>query len=336
MTIAICGGGSLGHVCIGVLSSHEDVTMHLLTNRPQLWNDSITVTDIDGKIFNGKIAKLSSRPEDVIPEADIVFLCLPGFLIEQTLRQIKPHLKSGAAVGSIVSSTGFFFFAHSVLGADVSFFGFQRVPFICRVKEYGQSANLLGYKSSLALAVENMENVEAFRMQIERLFSTPTTLLGSFYEAALTNSNPILHTARLYSMWHEWDGTPFDHCTLFYREWTVDAAQMLIDMDSEFMRLLNVLPMNKAAIPTLLDYYESTDAQSLSSKLSSIPAFMSILAPMTETSSGWVPDFQSRYFTEDFPYGLKFIISLAREHGVSTPVLDKVYEWGTKVLEHEN
>lgn len=326
--ITICGGGSLGHVCIGFLSSQESLSVDLLTNHPEKWNRVISVKDVNGKVFEGRLGRISSNPQEVIPDADLVILCLPGFLIKQTLEQIKPYLSEKTVVGSIVSSTGFFFFAHEVLGENAELFGFQRVPFIARVVEYGKSANLLGYKSSLNIAVENVEDKESFRSFVEASFNTPVNLLQSFYEACLTNSNPILHTGRLYSMWHDWDGTPYDHCILFYKEWTEDAAQWLIDMDVEFMRLLDKLPMNQKSVPSLLEYYESTDAKSLAAKLSSIKAFETIKAPMKELDNGWVPDFESRYFTEDFPFGLRFIVDLARKHGVETPKINLVYEWG--------
>ena len=99
-------------------------------------------------------------------------------------------------------------------------------------------------------------------------------------------------------------------------------------MDSEFMRLLDVLPITKGAIPSLLDYYESHDASSLTDKISSIVAFTDIASPMKEVDGGWIPDFESRYFTEDFPYGLKIIVDLAREKNINTPILNKVFEWG--------
>lgn len=326
--ITICGGGSLGHVCIGFLSSQEEFSVSLLTNHPEKWNHNIVVTDINGKQFDGKIEKISSNPQDVIPDADVVLFCLPGFLIKQNLELVKPYLSSKTFVGTIVSSTGFFFFAHEVLGPKAKIFGFQRVPFIARVVEYGASANLLGYKPSLNIAVENADEPEQFRQFVENAFKTPVRLLQSFYEACLTNSNPILHTGRLYSMWHDWNGVPYDHCILFYREWTEDAAQWLIDMDAEFMQLLNTLPMDQKAVPPLLEYYESTDAKSLAAKLSSIKAFETIKAPMKEVENGWVPDFESRYFTEDFPYGLRFIVELARKQNVATPKIDIVYNWG--------
>ena len=56
MKITICGGGSLGHVCAGVLSSHSDIEVRLLTNRPTRWGSRIVVTDMAGKEFVADIA----------------------------------------------------------------------------------------------------------------------------------------------------------------------------------------------------------------------------------------------------------------------------------------
>lgn len=331
--ICICGGGSLGHVCAGVLSSHTDVKVNIYTKQPTRWSKSITVTDNSNKNYQGILQTISSNPEESIHDCDIVLLCLPGYAIESVLQEIKPYIKKECMVGTIVSGTGFFFKAHNTLPADTKLFGFQRVPYIARVKEYGKSANLLGYKQEVAVALENISDSEQARALIERLFLTPTTLLNNHYEASLTNSNPILHTGRLYSMFKDWHGEAYRHNILFYKEWTDDASQTLIDMDREFMALLDVLPVDKRRIPTLLDYYESTDAASLTRKISSIPAFQTILSPMKETPQGWIPDFASRYFTEDFPHGLRYIKQLADEHNIPTSTIDKVYKWGMSKCE---
>lgn len=325
--VCICGGGSLAHVCACVLSSQLDVEVNILTRRPQLWSHQIVASDTEGKTYYGHIAKISNRPDEVLPKCDIIFLCLPGFAIEGTLETIKPYIEN-TIVGSVVSSTGFFFAAHRVLGKKSRLFGFQRVPFIARTAEYGKSASLLGYKPRLAIAVENIEDRESLRQLVEKLWLTPTSLLSSHFEASLTNSNPILHTGRLYSMWKDWDGKVYDHNILFYKEWTDEASQIIIDMDKEFMLLLEVLPVTKDAIPSLLEYYECYDSRSLTKKISGIPAFQNITSPMKEVEGGYIPDFQSRYFTEDFPYGLYHIWQLAKVKGVSTPVIDMVYEWG--------
>lgn len=323
MKICICGGGSLGHVCAGVLASQRGNIVSILSGHPEKWNNEVFVNDCDGKEYRGKLTNVSKEPEEVLRNQDIVLLCLPGYLIEETLIKIKPFVGE-AIVGSIVSSTGFFFFAHKVFCKGAKLFGFQRVPFIARVKEYGKSASLLGYKKELAVAIENVEN--GFDKVLETLFATPVTKLDSFYEASLTNSNPILHTGRLYSMFKGKEDEVFDHQILFYKEWTDEASEIEIKMDEEFFRLLNKLGVK--TLPTLLDYYESHDAESLTCKIKSIKAFDGILSPMAETEGGWKADFTSRYFTEDFPFGLRWIRDLAKENGIDTPIIDKVYEWG--------
>lgn len=326
--ICICGGGSLGHVCAAFFAA-EGNSVSILTGHPQKWSNSISCYDKYGKCYTGKLNKVSSVPQDTIPEADIVLLCLPGYLIEETLEKIKPYLKQGVAVGSVVASTGFFFFAHKILGNTVSLFGFQRVPFIARVRNYGKDADLLGYKPSLNVSIEPAKGEDAvvIRMELEKLLKTPVTLLDSFYEASLTNSNPLLHTSRLYQMWHDYNGESYPEKPLFYVGWNDEASRLLIAMDQEFMQLLDYLGIRKGAIPPIQEYYESPTPEALTKKITSIEAFKGIVAPVKETPNGWVPDFESRYFTEDFPFGLKFIKKLA-EGKIKTPNIDCVYEWG--------
>ena len=128
------------------------------------------------------------------------------------------------------------------------------------------------------------------------------------------------------------EGRAYPRMIKFYEEWTVEAADMLIRMDEEFFRLLATLPVSEGYLPTILNYYESHDAASLARKLSSIEGFKGITSPMKQTAEGWVPDFESRYYTEDFPYGLKYIWQLAKEQGIATPNIDKVYSWGLEKI----
>ena len=329
--VTICGGGALGHVVAGWLSARNHAVVNILTGRPEKWQKKIVVDTPDEQILNGSIAKISNRAEDVIPESDIVLLCLPGYMIAKQLEVIKPFLKPSAYVGSVFSSTGFFFEAFDILGTEQPLWGFQRVPFISRVVEYGKSAHLLGYKNSHNIAIENVSNNQKveFAMMMQDWFERPINVLQNYYEASLTNSNPLLHTSRLYTMFGgENEGKAYDRMIFFYEEWTEAAADLYIKMDEEFFRLLKVLPVSANYLPTVLDYYESHDAKSLANKLGSIQGFKGITSPMKQVKNGWIADFESRYFTEDFPFGLKYIWQLAHERGVPCPNIDKVYEWG--------
>lgn len=324
--ICICGGGALGLVVASVLAHTREVAVRVLTAHPQQWSKSIEAIDTAGKVYEGVLEQVSDRAEDVIPQSDIVLLCLPGFLIEKSLRQIAPFV-TNQAVGSIVSSTGFFFQAHRILDHSASLFGFQRVPYIARVREYGHSADLLGYKQQLYMATENLP--KDFEAMWAEWLQTPIAHLSNYLEASLSNSNPLLHPARLYGMWHDWKGETYKDQTLFYAQWNELSSEVYIAMDEEFQKLCKTVGV---AIPSVLDYYESADAISLTRKLRSILAFQTIKAPMKQTEKGFVPDFESRYFTEDFPYGLQIVKDLAQTHQIETPVIDRVLLWGNKLI----
>lgn len=327
MNICICGGGNLGHVCAGFLANRGH-QVSVLTTKPSLWERSLEIVAPDGD-FVGELTDVTSEPSEVIPQAEMVLVCLPGFAIHDELEKIKPHLSKDCAVGTVVSSTGFFFEAFKVLPSDTALFGLQRVPFISRTMEYGHRAELKGYKDTLSVAIEQTGSKEPIRQQLEQLFEKPVTLLDSYYEASLSNSNPLLHPSRLYTMWKDWElGVVYPRNPQFYAEWTLEAAKLLIQMDEEFQYLLKTLGLRPGSIPTVLDYYESTDAESLTHKLQTIRAFQGIYSPMKEVPGGFVPDFSSRYFTEDFPYGMRFIIETAQEHHVDIPTIEEVYRWG--------
>lgn len=327
MKICICGGGNLGHVCAGFLANRGH-QVSILTTRPNRWDSEIEIVAPDG-IFTGKLSQISSRPEEVIPQTEIILICLPGYAIHDELVIIKPFLPKETIVGSVVSSTGFFFEAFKVLPPDTQLFGFQRVPFISRVVDYGKKAELKGYKETLHVAIENTSEKEPIRAELEELFEKPVSIADSYYEVSLSNSNPLLHPARLYTMWKDWlPGIVYPRNPQFYAEWTLEASALLIQMDDEFQHLLKALGLKPGCIPTILDYYESTDAVSLTQKLHDIKAFQGIPSPMKEVKGGWIPDFSSRYFTEDFPYGMRFIVETASEQGVAIPTIEKVYQWG--------
>lgn len=335
INICICGGGGLGHVIAGI-AVNKGFNVSVLTRHPDKWNKTMSVEDCQGRIFSGPLASVTANPATIIPQADIVLLCLPGFAIEEELLHIRPFLQEKTCTGSVVCCTGFFFTACRVLGNSASLFGFQRAPFIARVQEYGKMAHLLGYKKELQIATMNNPQPVILQQVFQEMLGTPIRLLHHFLEASLTNSNPLLHPARLYSLFHTWDESRiYKEIPGFYNSWDDESSQLLIACDNEFQQTLEALPVRIEPIPTLLSYYESSDAASLTRKIRSIPAFQNILTPMKEIKGGYVPDFTSRYFTEDFPFGILIIKSIAEILHIDTPHIDKILLWGQRMLEKE-
>jgi len=325
-TICICGGGSLGHA-IAASISNAGHSVNMLTGHPERWSETVYAYDCHNKIIEGTINCISADANDVIPLSDIILLCLPGYLIEVVLTKIAPFIRPGQQIGSVVCSNGFFWMARSILGKERSLFGFQRVPFICRVKEYGKRVDIKGYKSSLKLAGINNSEIKELACFFSEVFHTPTIVLSHFLEATLTNSNPILHPARIYAMLASETSDLFEKEFLFYEEWDDKSSEILIACDNEFQKVISKLPIEKKEIPPLLTYYESRDATSLTKKIRSIEAFKGIKMNMTYHEHGFRVDYTNRYFTEDIPYGLLIIKSFAILTGTATPTIDKIIVW---------
>lgn len=332
--ICICGGGNLGHVISGFLA-HKNYQVSVFSSAAHKWQKTLQIHTPDGSVLQGNLFQVSSDPS-VVKDADMVLLCLPGYCLADTLRRLKPHLSKKTQVGCVVGSSGFFFLAHEILGVQNPLFAFQRVPFIARVKQYGRSACLAGYKKELAVATLHHAAGQALAETLEEMFATPIVLLPHFLQTCLTNSNPILHTSRLYSLFHRFSSqSPYEKEILFYEDWDLESSLLLVACDAEFQAVMRAIPAKLSPVPPLLTYYESQDAAALTNKIRFIQAFQGIKAPMKKQGTDcFVPDFTDRYFTEDFCFGLAIIKSIAQILQVPTTHLDMLWEWGGKVIEN--
>jgi len=57
---------------------------------------------------------------------------------------------------------------------------------------------------------------------------------------------------------------------------------------------------------------------------------------MKQVKDGWIPDFQSRYFTADFPYGLAILEDLAKLLQLDVPNIRSTMQWYRHVTRNEN
>ena len=96
-TTCVVGGGNSAHVLIPFLADAGH-RVHLLTRRPEDWQDTIDCEITEGRTDNiirthsGHLHKKSSDPVDVVPEADIIVLCLPVHQYRPLLDRIAPYI----------------------------------------------------------------------------------------------------------------------------------------------------------------------------------------------------------------------------------------------------
>lgn len=144
-SVSIVGGGALAHVLAGILAS-QGVLVKILTRKPEQWADELKVVLPDGSERFAKLLTISNDPFVVIPSAEIVIIALPGFALVDALKRISPYVTENTWVGSVVASTGFFFFANKLLSKNVPLFAFERVPYVARIIDYGRSAKIFGFR----------------------------------------------------------------------------------------------------------------------------------------------------------------------------------------------
>lgn len=153
INICIIGGGNIGTLLIGDLGSQDNISVRLLTSKPEDWNREIQVYDRDNTVkYTGQLDAVSSNPIDIIPDADIIISTLPSHIFPGNIKHIKTYIKSGTMLGVMPGSGGCEFFCKDIIENGCILFGFQRVYGIARIKEYGKSVYDLGKKSELYIA----------------------------------------------------------------------------------------------------------------------------------------------------------------------------------------
>lgn len=328
MKITVIGGGNIGTLMAAEMAAKgHEVT--IFSSRPDEWTQNIEVfTADDKKILTAAVFCVTSDLTAAVCDAEIIWVTQPAQALQKLGTQLESCVSAGQMIGVVPGSGGVEFAFKGLLDKGCVLFGLQRVHSIARLKEYGRAVYMLGRKKDLQLGSIPAGAAVKISSIVEEIFDMPCIPLPNYLCVTLTPSNPILHTTRLYSMFHDYKvGIRFEKNFLFYEEWTDEASRMLIACDKELQDLCRVIPMDLKSVKSLRVHYESATAEAMTAKIRGIEAFKGLTSPMKETSEGWVPDFESRYFVADFSYGLKIIKDVARLFDVETPHIDEVWNW---------
>ena len=205
---AICGGGNLAHGSIAAIGHfNPNYKISVLSRRPEVWADHIVGYTAKSSWENkgnlkGKISRVSSNAADIVTDADIIIICSPGHTKIDILKQIKPHIKRGALIGTIFGQGGFDMQAKFVLGKDIernnlTVFSLQYVPFICKAVNYGKDINIIGPKRTLYVTSYPIERVHYVCNAISLCYFIPCVPILSFLNLTLCPSNQIIHPGRV-------------------------------------------------------------------------------------------------------------------------------------------
>lgn len=326
MKICIVGGGNLGTSMAADFAS-KGHTVNILTSRPQNWQKNITADEmIRGGQLNVKLNLVTADAMEAFESTDYIFVTLPSHVQSDFAKRIAPIVSDKLKFVMVPGFGGAEFLMQPALTCGAELFGFQRVPFIARLKEYGRSV-WFERKARLHLAKFQGSDMYSTCRDMEKLFSIPCEALSNYLCVTLTPSNPVLHTSRLYAMLRDGDSA-IEHNKLFYADWNDDASEILFKLDDEVQAICRALQtVDLSAVVSLKVHYESDTVPALTNKIRGIASLSKITSPIKQTPQGWHADFDSRYFKCDFEFGLDILLQFAKALNLDSPTMCEVMNW---------
>ena len=333
MNVTVIGGGNIGtqFACTCAAKGY-DVTIY--SSKPEKYGKELTIVDGEGNVSsNGKIKQVTNDLS-VAMKSDIIFVTYPAYMFPKFAESIEQYIEPGVCIGVIPGTGGAEFAFRKCIEKGAVLFGLQRVPCVARLVEYGRSVCVEGKRDSLYLAAIPSSKASEMSIFMSNVFDMPCEPLPSYLCVTMTPSNPILHTTRLATMFDDYrEGVVYDRNPLFYGEWSDKSSERLLGCDAEHQKMLKMMNgMNLSSVKSLVIHYDNSNTpQKLTAKMRSIKSLHNLSSPMKKVADGWIPDFKSRYFTADFPYGLAIIEEFAEIVGADAPMIKETMQWYREV-----
>jgi len=176
---------------------------------------------------------------------------------------------------------------------------------------------------------------------LQHLLGMPPRLVisGHLLGITLRSPNAYSHPPILYGRWKEWDGESLDEPPLFYQGIDEATADLIENISEEVVEISRQIMMQypQVDLSQVIPMYDwdlccygrdIQDKTNLMTVLRTNIGYEGITHPMTRTEEGkYLPDFSHRFLTEDVPFGLVVVRSIAEIAGTPTPHIDKVLSW---------
>ena len=356
--ITVVGGGNSAHVLIPLLSK-TGLDVNLLTRKPDKWSNSIELDYMKPSgehiaTWHGSIEKISSDPKEVIPQADIIMLCMPVSAYRKSLRKIAPFISADKKVyvGTVYGQGGFNWMTHEIMEKfslkNLVTFAIGLIPWICRRKEYGHKGIVYGAKPINLAAVKPKSEFDHLNEVLLRKIVKDWFGHGEFLEAdhfiSLTMSvdNQIIHTSRMYGLYLEHGGqwAKIGDVPYFYRDFSQKSADILAELDSDYTLIRNAIKERypRHDFKWMMDYITQDNVTNKNESRTVLDTFQNsetlgaIRTPVAHEGEKWVLNKRHRFFYDDVFYGLCIAKWFAQKLGVETAHIDKVLGWAQEYL----
>lgn len=366
VVVTLIASGNSGHVCAALFEENTRgrVQTQLLTSRPEVWaNKHPKVRFPNGDVQVGRIHKVSDDLAELIPHSDIVLWTGPVSYTKEVFENIRPYVDTKkTAIGTIFAQGLTHILAQRVFGSDVRFFALRNIPWLCRTLTVGQESAIVGGKSSIGIMTINLDE-QFVKEEIEPLFvmqkigkwEPVIELLPDFCPIVFNPANQIIHPARYWGLFRNWQGTPLPEWNepneWLYRGMDEVAGSALEVLDEELQQLknayyeatgakgcLNVIPLRDRLLEQYGDQIE--DKSSLARMVGTNKAYSMAKTPFIRTKLGVMPNPNHRVVTDDIGWGLCALVSIAERleaAGRRTPttMMRMLIEWHQRLMGKE-
>jgi len=358
LNVCIVGAGNLCHVLAGQLGARPDVVVTIYSRKAASIQAASTAgitvkkqaknKEEKDTFVTGRVAKVSDKAQDVIPEADFIIMTTPSHARRTMTELIVPHVdrKRPVFFGVMPGMGGFDWIARQICKkhgvTNVVLWAIKDVPFMSAWCTPGVSVTNLGPKTNLYLAMasgSSSAQVTCARI-LENLTGIPVVQMSSYMAITLTPGNPIMHPSIMYGSYgphSQWDGKPLPEKPLFYEQVSELSSYFLSRCDAEVQAIKNAITAATGAdLEAVWPLRENlkkvygpivADNRTLMLAMRTNRAYETIRTPLKQVPGGFTVDVDHRFFQEDVPYGLVILRDLADLVEVKTPYIDEILLW---------
>ncbi len=329
MKITVIGAGNIG-TQFAVSFAARGYEVAVFASKPEKINKTLSMVDEAGSLIaKAEVNLVTNDVKTAVEGARYIFVTHPAFMLKATAEMLCPYVEKGVRICVVPGTGGAEFFFKKIVENGAELFGLQRVPSVARLMEYGKTVCVTGYRDKLHIAGISSDGISEVAELLSDIFKMPCEVLDNYLCVTLTPSNPILHTTRLRTIFADYkEGVVYGSVPLFYEEWADESSRLLFACDDQLQQVCNKLHrLDLSGVRSLKLHYESDTPEKLTKKIRSIKSLQGLTSPVKEVKGGFVPDFDSRYFTADFPYGLAILKEIAELSGVSAPDMCETLKW---------
>lgn len=366
--VSIIGGGNSAHAVIPFLSL-SGYNVSLLTRHPEKWRENITLEyqTPEGMVikeFKGELKRITSNPEEIIPDSDLIILCMPVTSYRAALHSISSSIRKDKKVYimTIYGQGGFDWMVGEIRKKEnlnnVVACAVGLIPWVCRTKTYGHTGITYGPKAVNVICVDSKDEFEFLEKTVlsdicYRWFNTGRFVRSeNFISLSLSVDNQIIHTTRMFSLylkhngvWEKEEDVPY-----FYKDYDQLSADMLKNLDDDYTSIRKRIKekYKDKDFRYMMDYlelerfsYNSSNSNILESFKNSV-TLRAIATPTVLNKEGKrIFDINHRFFTDDIYYGLCIAKWFAQQMNLNVPTIDRILFWAqellcVKILDSEN